>query len=66
MDRNAVSYGYTLAGEHALQADRLRREAHKLREQAAQLEAQAEREQERAEWARELADALNPHEDEDE
>lgn len=62
MDRSATDYAYSLAGGHAMEADKLRRQAHDLRQEAARLDAQADHHMERAAWAEELAAALNQEE----
>lgn len=58
MDRNALSYAYSIQGEHAHKADRLRREAAAMDDQARGLRAQAEDHEKHAEWAGMLAAAL--------
>lgn len=58
MDRSAQDYAHTLEGEHAMQADRLRRQAFSLENEAKALRERADREDERAQWARMAAIAL--------
>lgn len=61
MDRDPLSFAGTMAGEHAMTADKLRREASELRRQAETLEGQAVWHDERREWANALAEAFQAH-----
>lgn len=58
MDRDALSYAYSIQGHHAHEADRLRREAADLESKARGLRGQADDADKHARWAGELATAL--------